>query len=74
MSNHTFCRVYYYQVLEDVKKHVAPEKVKQAWVHKSCTGTFEFHGPEGFYAVAKGDCKWSARVDGWQQYLRQLAI
>ena len=72
MSNHAFCRKLLQEVLKDVRAQVRPAEIKKAWAYKSSFGGFEFHGPDGFYEMAKGDCLWSAHADGWEKYLTGL--
>ena len=69
MSNHTFCRKLLAEVMKEVREKVSKEDIKKAYAHETF-GTFEFHGPNGFYRVCRGDCKWSAKADGWERYLK----
>ena len=73
MSDHTFCRKLLSSIMPEVRKHVSEKDIKSSWAWESF-GSYEFHGPNDFYTVCKGDCKWSAKADGWIRYLESLWI
>ena len=70
---HDFCRLLLKDVMKDVRKHVSVKDRKKSWVWETF-GSYEFHGPNDFYTVCKGDCKWSAKADGWIQYLESIGV
>jgi hypothetical protein len=68
-SNMTFCRIMLTETHREVKFHFPDLHLwKSAWVYNSL-GTWEFHGPEGFYWYGNADNAYHAREQGWQAYL-----
>jgi hypothetical protein len=58
--------------MNDVRERVSQKDIKASWAWKTPFGTYEFHGPNEWYDTVKGDCLWSAKADGWRQYLNHL--
>ena len=68
--NIEFCRVLYRQIMEDVRREVPPEIVKEAWVYNFHDGRFEFQIPsQDFYWYGQADNAWDAKTKGWESYL-----
>lgn len=68
VADHQFCRTLLADTMKDIRLVATPEQIKAAWAWLTID-TYEFHGPDNFYVVTKGDCLWSAKADGWEQWL-----
>lgn len=73
MNTHDFCRMLLTDTMETVRRFTTAQERKDAWAHKSSTGTMEFHGPNDFYWHGQGCCLWFAKNEGWKAYLRHIA-
>lgn len=75
MGSHDFCRSLLRETMKEVRKHTTPEERKATWVYSAgYSGTCEFHGPNDFYWHGQADCKWDARQQGWEAWLRQNVV
>lgn len=75
MDDHNFCRQVLKEVMKDVRKHVPIEQRRKVHTYKfSGFGTGEFHGPNNFYWHGSVCCRWDARSNGWQAYLRHIDV
>lgn len=76
MGDHDFCRMLLTDFMVDVRRFTTVAERKAAWVYRTNGGGggsdwFEFHGPDGFYfSCGKAECKWSARFEGWMEFLK----
>lgn len=72
-DTHDFCRTWYQSVMQEVRKHISAEDIKDSWAFKlSSVQGYEFHGPNKFYDYSrKPDCIWSAKAWGWTEYLKR---
>lgn len=71
-ENHGFCRQHLAIVMKDVREHTTVEQRKAAWAYSYGIGdSVEFHGPDDFYWYGSGCCKWHARAEGWQAWMRE---
>lgn len=72
MSDHDFCQVLLSLTMEEVRKHTTVAERKAAWTYKFETlgASVEFHGPDSFYWHGDGCCLWSARIDGWNAWMK----
>jgi len=72
---HDYCREYLKEVMKDVRKYVPNMERKKTWAYKYSYGNMvEFHGPHNFYWHGKGCCKYYAKAQGWQSYLRSIGV
>ena len=71
-GGHAYCRRLLAQVMPQVRELVPPEQVEAAWAWRSGRRQVEFHGPGGFFWHGQGCCRWYARAEGWQAYLRSV--
>jgi len=64
--------------MKDVRKNVSKALIKKSWAYKYGDGTVEFHInrceelPKGFYLYRKDCCLWSAKAEGWSNYLDKI--
>lgn len=69
-DDHSFCRTHLARVMVDVREHTTDEQRKAAWVYKYDDQGAEFHGPDNYYWYGRACCKWQARAEGWQDWMR----
>jgi len=82
MGSHAYCRTLLKLVMEDVKKNVAPEIIREAWALRY-RGVSRLSGRQmaalqipsvDFYWYGQGCCTWYAKVKGWTEYLAKLGV
>lgn len=79
-DDHTISRLMLAETMREVRKHVSPEDVKEAWCYKYSYGDnrpdkeCEFHGPKGFYWNARCYNLWECRERGWNAYLTKIGV
>lgn len=75
MNGHDFCRAMLRGVMEEVVKVTTVEERKASWAYKYDDGrTVEFHAPLGYYYHGQGCCKWTAKADGWSEWLGRFCL
>lgn len=70
-DDHSFCRQHLAMVMKDVREHTTDEQRRAAWAYNYGDESVEFHGPDNFYWYGRGCCKWHARAEGWQAWMRE---
>lgn len=66
--NIAFSRELLRMVMADVRKITTVVERKSVWVYKVGQGSWEFHGPNGFYWHGSADNAYDARAMGWSAW------
>ncbi len=70
--NVAFSREVLKETMVDIKRVTSPKERKDAWVWKSQFGSWEFHGPEGYYWFGDADNAYDARAKGWTAWWEKI--
>ena len=57
--DHTFCRLLYNKVKEDIPKEI---KLRSIWSYRFFRDDWEVQGPNGLYWNGSAHCSWDAKA------------
>ena len=65
-----FNRRYLAEIHAEVRRRFPDLRpMRDAWVHRTGFGRWEFHGPGNFYAHFRAEDAYHARSKGWEAWL-----